>query len=1082
MSDPGPPDLGASVAGRPSPAPLAVLGLILLLTIMATFIVRGFVQQQQAARFELRVAAYERELRQRLQNYGTLLNAARAAWEASDTLTSSQFERLVAGLDLPTRYPGLRSVGYAPLIRPADRAFFAGQLPYLTGLPTVAVHPPSALPVSVPIVFLSPAEASNRNVIGFDMYTDATRRRALDAAIQSGEVTATGRVVLANTSLTDRRGILLFLATRVQRRVVGVLYVPVQLSAVLPASAALKGEQLSLRITLDGQLLSGNREQPGSGRAAFHQQHVLDFSGQQWTLDFSASPGFGLDTVALLPWMVLVAGVLVGVLAALATQAQVRARRRAEEISRRLTVSQSHLERSRAELGAVFRAMQDIAIFADTSGRILFANDASEQLFGLRPDELRGSRLADLHLDTRLLDRLDALPGPHLVTTLFRRRGSQSFYGEMQRSPVLGEHGEVLGQLEVIRDISERLQADRLRREGERRYQGVLEAMPQIVFLTDPAGALTYVNQRWTDYVGPLDSDAAAPGSGVVDLVSVLHPDDRAEFVQRWQAALKGGHDLEIEHRLRSRSGVYRTFVTRGRPVRGEHGEVLEWVASSTDIDDQVYAEVNSRLLADFSQVLSARVPDGAAEVCPVEGTSSRPGGPDSGMVQALRLLTSRFADVAVLWQTDEPSSEAAGATQAQAPWSLPGWGLPGHSPPLMVGHARLTAHPEESELTSLRELVERLLHRHEPTVVQSERLHDYGLSAAMFFPLSRAPLPGAALDADEVPESEPPLGLLALGFRQTLGDREPEVAQELALRLTTALDNRRLLARLQLAQNSLQELNNSLEQRVLERTAQLREANSELEAFSYSVSHDLRTPLRHILGFAELFRKESGSDLSSKGQRYLGIMTDAASRMSVLIDDLLEFSRTSRTELRLSRVDLTEVVRRSIQGMAPDQGERAVTWQVAPLPVVDGDPALLRQVFDNLLSNALKYTRTREQAVIEVESRQVEQELWIGVRDNGVGFDPAYVDKLFGVFQRLHRSDEFEGTGIGLANVRRIVARHGGRVWAESGVPGQPGATFWLALPLGPSPASLHAAPSSEASTSEVSAHESRPITERMS
>ncbi|ULH16720.1 CHASE domain-containing protein [Deinococcus sp. KNUC1210] len=1076
MSDPGPPDPGASPAGRPSPAPLAVLGLILLLTVMATFIVRGFVQQQQAARFELRVGAYERELRQRLQNYGTLLNAARAAWEASDTLTGPQFERLVAGLDLPTRYPGLRSVGYAPLIRAADRTFFAGQLPYLTGLPAVTVHPPSSLPVSVPIVFLSPADASNRNVIGFDMYTDATRRKALDAAIQSGEVTATGRVMLANTSLTDRRGILLFLATRVQGRVVGVLYVPVQLSAVLPASGALASEQLSLWIALDGQLLSGSQKQSGAGQAAFHQRHVLDFSGQQWTLDFSASPGFGLDSVALLPWMVLVVGVLVGVLAALATQAQVRARRRAEEISRRLTVSQSRLERSRAELGAVFRAMQDIAIFADTSGRILFANDASEQLFGLRPDELRGSRLADLHQDTRLLDRLDALPGPHLVTTLFRRRGGQSFYGEMQRSSVLGEHGEVLGQLEVIRDISERLQADRLRREGERRYQGVLEAMPQIVFLTDAAGMLTYVNRRWTDYVGPLESAPTAPRSGVVDLISVLHPDDRAEFGQRWQAAMQGGHDLEIEHRLRSRSGVYRTFVTRGRPVRGEHGEVLEWVASSTDIDDQVYAEVNSRLLADFSQVLSARVPD---EACPEQGGVSQPGSPDSGLVQALRLLTSRFADVAVLWQTGEAASEAA---EVPAPWSLPGWGLPGHSPPLMVGQARLTAHPDDATLGSLRELVERLLHRHEPTVMQSERLHDYGLSAAMFFPLSRAPLPGAALDTDEVPDSEAPLGLLALGFRQTLGDREPEVGQELALRLTTALDNRRLLDRLQLAQNSLQDLNNSLEQRVLERTAQLREANSELEAFSYSVSHDLRTPLRHILGFAELFRKESGADLSSKGQRYLGVMTDAASRMSALIDDLLEFSRTSRTELRLSRVDLTEVVRSSIQGMAPDQGERAVTWRVEPLPVISGDPALLRQVFDNLLSNALKYTRPREQAIIEVESRQVEQELWIGVRDNGVGFDPAYVDKLFGVFQRLHRSDEFEGTGIGLANVRRIVARHGGRVWAESGVPGKPGATFWLALPLGPYPPSTTAASTSEATTPEESPHESRPIPERMS
>ncbi len=170
---------------------------------------------------------------------------------------------------------------------------------------------------------------------------------------------------------------------------------------------------------------------------------------------------------------------------------------------------------------------------------------------------------------------------------------------------------------------------------------------------------------------------------------------------------------------------------------------------------------------------------------------------------------------------------------------------------------------------------------------------------------------------------------------------------------------------------------------------------------------------------------------------------------MNQLIDDLLEFSRTSRAELRRQPVDLGEVVRGAVQRLAPDQGERTVEWRVQPLPTVIGDPGLLRQVFDNLLSNALKYTRTRPEAVIEVAAQPHEREVWLSVRDNGVGFDPEYAGKLFGVFQRLHRNEEFEGTGIGLANVRRIVSRHGGRVWAESGQEGQTGATFWVALPL---------------------------------
>ncbi|WP_425146052.1 ATP-binding protein [Deinococcus sp.] len=1080
---------------RALPAPLAVLLLVLLLTVAATVIVRGFVRQQQTARFELEVSNYERDLRQRLQNYTRLLTAARAAWEASDGLTGSQFERLVQDLDLASRAPGVLSLGYAPLVSAAHRASFAQNLPFLSEMPGAKLHPVTRLPLSVPVLYLAPAIPTNRAGIGLDMYFDPVRRRAIQAALDSGQVRATGQLIFANPTVADRVGILLFLPAHAAGRAVGLLYVPVQFSALLPQPAPLaSGERLALSVALDGQELENNQPLAGD----FFRQHLLDVAGQRWTLGFSAPADFGRGSAATLPWAVLLGGLVVAILAALATQAQVRARQRAEETSQRLTRSQQSLERSRAEFEAVFRAIQDTAIFADDSGRVLFANDALSQSFGLRPEELRGSALSELHVDPLLLTRLDTLPGPHLVTTLFRRRGGADFYGEMQRSEVLGERGERLGQLEVIRDISERLQAERNRREGERRYQGVLEAMPQIVFLTDAAGHLSYVNQRWTDYVGHTAPAFTQPAStqgvsglsrrSAVDIVAFVHPDDRADFTRRWEAALRGGRELEIEHRLRSRHGVYRTFVTRGRPVRGANGEVLEWVASSTDIDDQVYSELNSRLLADFSQMLSARAPllgDAAATSAdgpPTPGdlpasadlpsellAASQPdSSPDRALAQALHLMTLRFADVALLWQ---------GGPEQPREWQGP----------LLVSRGRLAARPETA-LALLNELARGAAQRPEaqrtePSVVQDERLHDYGLSALVFFPLTRLVQPAASAalpaegGADELGLLG--LGLLGLGFRQPVHDRELEVGQELAQRLSTALDNRRLLARLQGAQNSLQDLNNSLEGRVLERTAQLHEANIELEAFSYSVSHDLRTPLRHILGFADLFRKESGAGLSDKGQRYLKVITEAAGRMSTLIDDLLEFSRTSRTELRLSSVDLDELVESSIRDLAPDVGERRVEWRVPPLAQVSGDPALLRQVFDNLLSNALKYTRTREQALIEVSARVVERELWIGVRDNGVGFDPEYADKLFGVFQRLHRSEEFEGTGIGLANVRRIVARHGGRVWAESGLPTSPGATFWLALPYdqgSPQPAPPLSPPQdptlSDAPTQQASTH----------
>lgn len=243
-----------------------------------------------------------------------------------------------------------------------------------------------------------------------------------------------------------------------------------------------------------------------------------------------------------------------------------------------------------------------------------------------------------------------------------------------------------------------------------------------------------------------------------------------------------------------------------------------------------------------------------------------------------------------------------------------------------------------------------------------------------------------------------------------------------------------------------LRKLNEELEERVRGRTAELESTNRELEAFTYSVSHDLRAPLRHIDGFSKLLLEEHGPELSDQARHYLTSVREGAVRMGQLVDDLLSLSRVGRQELRCQIVGLNSLVEEARRDLQPEMEGRKIDWKIGPLPFVDCDPALMKQVFANLLSNAVKFTRPRERAVIEVGTMTRDGQPVIFVRDNGVGFSMKYADKLFGIFQRLHRSEDFEGTGVGLATVQRIIHKHGGRVWAEGEL--DMGATFYCAFP----------------------------------
>lgn len=247
-------------------------------------------------------------------------------------------------------------------------------------------------------------------------------------------------------------------------------------------------------------------------------------------------------------------------------------------------------------------------------------------------------------------------------------------------------------------------------------------------------------------------------------------------------------------------------------------------------------------------------------------------------------------------------------------------------------------------------------------------------------------------------------------------------------------------------ARKSWEEEMQALNLELAKRSTALEATNKELEAFAYSISHDLRAPLRHTSGFAELLRKSAAASLDEKSQRYLTMILEAAKRMGSLIDDLLAFSRISRAEAHYSHLSLQQLVQEALSEVGQHANDHQIIWKIDPLPEWYGDRPMLRLALVNLISNAVKFSRTRPQAKIEIGCTEHKHDhVVLFVRDNGVGFDMKYSNKLFGVFQRLHPQESFEGTGIGLATVQRIVHRHGGRVWAEGTVGG--GATFYFSL-----------------------------------
>ena len=625
------------------------------------------------------------------------------------------------------------------------------------------------------------------------------------------------------------------------------------------------------------------------------------------------------------------------------------------------------------------------------------------------------------------------------------------------------------------------------RQRTEVHFRRLAQAMPQIVFITSAGGQLIFVSEQWRAVTGSPVQDVLDKG-----WLHWVHPDDRGIARDNLEQTLTTGESVPSEHRLRSSDGSYRWQLSRAVANRDAAGRIVSWYGTSTDIDDLKQAEFELRAQNELvsmagrlsrlggwamelpgmrfiwseeandilglapgstptlESVINMCVPESrelateATQACVTHGTPfdgqvrmQTPAGINiwvRSMGQALRndngeivRMQGAFQDVTErvhaeqvmqgYLQTLQRASEAAQAIMQQRELDS------------LIQEVALQAR-EVLGAHRARVHVEHAQGRAQSLIAQSQA--DEAAHAALPHSVGELALPLTGRDGVTI-------GLLQITGKQdgSFTAHDEYVATELAQLASIAIDNLDLLAQ-------VTELNTGLEAKIARRTAQLSMSNAELEAFSYSVSHDLRTPLSTIDGFTRLLLKELDQDQGVRVRHYLDRIQAGVGQMGQLIDGLLSLAHVSRVTLRSARVDLSAIALEIMERMQANQPERMVAWSVEPGLFAQGDDRLLRSVLENLLGNAWKFSARRHAAEISLGFSERDGAYF--VRDNGAGFDMAYADKLFGAFQRLHDAQEFPGTGIGLATVGRIVARHGGRIWVVS-APDE-GATFYFTVP----------------------------------
>ncbi len=573
-------------------------------------------------------------------------------------------------------------------------------------------------------------------------------------------------------------------------------------------------------------------------------------------------------------------------------------------------------------------------------------------------------------------------------------------------SLVCDSSGEPQYFVAVTEDINERKRIEHQLSESEELFRTMANSIPQLAWFARADGQIDWYNDRWYEYTGTTPEQMRNHGWECVH-----DPERLPHVIERWTDSIVTGRPLDMEFPIRGADGSFRTFLTRVEPVRDIHGKVVRWFGTNTDVESLKQDEERIRLL---NLQLEQRV---ATRTSQLEAANAE-------LTRSRAEITRIFESLPGLYLVLTPDFTIVSVSDAYLDASMT-------IRENILGRNIFEVfpdNPEDPNANGEKQLRASLNRVKQNAIADTMAIQKYDIRR-----------PNGTYEV----RYWSPVNSPVFGGDNTIKyivHRVEEVT-EFMQHKTRVIDGEDLTARVQQMEAEVFQSSQKLQAT----NEQLEAANRELEAFSYSVSHDLRAPLRGVDGYVRMLKEDFSERLDSEGNRMLEVISSEARRMGRLIDDLLAFSRLGRQSLAKTAVDMTSLAEDEF-AKAAETVERSPCLQLQLLPQANGDAGMLRQVFANLIRNAVKFSNRNPSPLIEIGFRMIDGQNVYFVKDNGVGFDEKYAHKLFLVFQRLHSEEEFEGTGVGLALVQRVVCRHGGRVWAE-GIPGE-GATFSFCLP----------------------------------